>query len=235
MKRLGSVIYVLLMLALGAVSTPGQSGRPHRVNSSATQAASGERILNYHSDIEIQNDGSMMVTESIRVVCTGNRIRHGIYRDFPTTYTDPMGKKYVVGFNLIGATRDAEAEQTRIEDQSNGKRVYLGNQNALVSNGEHIYTITYTTDRQIGFFQDHDELFWNVTGNGWIFSIEKASATVQLPNKIPTDLVQLAGYTGVQSSREKDLTFESRSDGTFAFESSRPLRSRETSGAARSG
>ena len=50
----------------------------------------------------------------------------------------------------------------------------------LLANGEHIYTITYTTSRQLGFFRDHDELFWNATGNGWAFLIEHASATVRL-------------------------------------------------------
>lgn len=200
------------------------SGPSHLPAAPRVQA---ERILNYHSDIEIHDDGTMLVTESIRVVCLGNRIRHGIYRDFPTTYTDQLGRRYTVGFTLFGATRDAEPEQTRIVDQANGKRIYLGAASALVPPGEHIYTITYSTNRQLGFFQDHDELFWNVTGNGWILPIEKASATVQLPSKIPTDSVQLNGYTGRQGATEKSLTCESRADGTFAFQATRPLNSFE--------
>lgn len=187
----------------------------------------GERILDYHSDIEVHADDSMVVTESIRVVAQGNRIRHGIYRDFPTTYTDLMGRVYIVGFNLLGATRDAAPEQTRIDDFSNGVRIYLGSSNALVPGGEHVYTITYTTDRQIGFFADHDELFWNVTGNGWIFPIDRASATVQLPGNIPADSVRLDGYTGHQGSREKALRTESRTDGTFAFLATRILSPNE--------
>ena len=226
MKRCGNAIYVLLLLALGAGPALGQTQRAHRVNGSP-QTPQGERILNYHSDIEVRDDGSMMVTESIRVTVLGYSIRHGIYRDFPTTYTDPWGRRYVVGFELVGATRDASPEETRIEDQSNGERVYLGNSQAMVPHGEHVYTISYITNRQIGFYKDDDELFWNVTGNGWIFPIDRASATVELPSKIPADAVNLDGFTGPQGSTEKDLTHVSRADGTFAFQTTRVLAMRE--------
>ena len=46
--------------------------------------SSDERILAYHSDIDVHADASMTVTETIRVRAEGNNIRRGIYRDFPT-------------------------------------------------------------------------------------------------------------------------------------------------------
>ena len=69
-------------------------------------AAQTERIPFYHSDIKVQDDGTMLVREMIRVVSNGDQIRHGIYRDFPTHYTDRLGNHYVVGFKLLAATRD---------------------------------------------------------------------------------------------------------------------------------
>ena len=190
---------------------------------SAPARAQQERILDYHSDIEVHSDATMIVTETIRVVSAGNRIRHGIYRDFPTHYTDRLGNHYTVGFQLVGATRDGAPETTRIEDRSNGKRIYLGQSNAFLDPGEHTYTIAYVTNRQLGFFPSYDELFWNVTGNGWIFIIEHASATVHLPAGIPANLVRLGGYTGPQGSMRSDLTYSAGPDGTFQFESSYPL------------
>jgi uncharacterized membrane protein YgcG len=185
--------------------------------------AQSERILDYHSDIEVRGDATMVVTETIRVISEGNRIRHGIYRDFPTRYTDRFGNHYAVGFDLIGATRDGAPETTRLEDRSNGVRIYLGRSNVFVDPGEHTYTITYATNRQLGFFADHDELFWNVTGNGWIFPIDRASATVRLPAGIPSEQVTLSGYTGPQGSMRSDLTSSIGPDNTFQFESDRPL------------
>jgi len=189
---------------------------------SASARGQAERILDYHSDITLEDDGSLQVTETITVNSAGQQIRHGIFREFPTTYTDPYNNRYVVGFQMLSATRDSASEQFRLEDQYNGKRIYLGSPNALVSPGRHVYTITYSTNRQLGFYKDHDELFWNVTGNGWDFPIDAVSATVHLPGNIPTDKVALSGFTGPQGSRASQLA-SSTEGGAFQFTAQRPL------------
>jgi uncharacterized membrane protein (UPF0136 family) len=185
-----------------------------------------ERILDYHADITLEDDGSLEVTETITAVSAGNQIRHGIFREFPTSYKDPYNNRYGVGFEMLSATCDSAPKKFRVEDQFNGKRIYLGDPNALVSPGRHVYTISYTTNRQLGFYKDHDELFWNVTGNGWDFPIDAASATVHLPSNIPADKVTLSGFTGSQGSRAAQLLW-STEDGAFQFTAQRPLSRRE--------
>jgi hypothetical protein len=59
----------------------------------------------------------------------------------------------------------------------------LGDPDVLLSFGEHVFTITYRTAGQLGFFEDHDELYWNATGNDWPFVIEKASFRAKLPGR----------------------------------------------------
>jgi len=177
-------------------------------------AQQDEQILDFHSDVSLRDDSSLLVTETITVYCAGKLIKHGIYRDFPTTYKDPFNVRYVVGFQMLSATRDSQPETFRVQDQFNGKRIYIGDPNALLPRGQHVYTITYTTNRQLGFHKDHDELFWNVTGNGWQFSIGHASATVRLPASIPADKVTISGFTGPPGSRESKLTTAIR-DGAF--------------------
>src|SRR5262249_34520953 len=103
-----------------------------------------------------------------------------------------------------------------------GKRIYLGDPKALVARGRHVYSITYTTNRQLGFFKDHDELFWNATGNGWDFNIDHATATVHLPTNIPPAQVTLSGFTGPQGSQRRDLT-SSTEDASFSFRANQPL------------
>jgi uncharacterized membrane protein YgcG len=186
-----------------------------------------ERIYDFHSDISLQTDGTLLVRETIVVNSAGNQIRHGIYRDFPTRYKDRLGNNYVVGFQLISTELDGYAEPSRIEDQMNGKRIYLGDPKYFVQAGRHTYVISYSTNRQLGFFSDHDQLYWNVTGNGWIFPIDHASATVALPSSISPGEVTLDGFTGPQSSMERGLSHSSLDDGRFQFDTTRQLGSHE--------
>jgi len=212
-RKSGSLLWAALFCCIASCAT-----RLH---------AQTERILAFHSDVRVQDDSTMQVVEIIRVVSAGQQIRHGIYRDFPTTYTDKLGNRYVVGFHVLAATRDGYQETFRVEDRANGKRIYLGQSKYFVQPGEHTYTLSYATNRQIGFFDDHDELFWNVTGNGWSFPIEQASASVRLPENIPPDKIQPGGNTGPQGSRAQDLTFAKQDDNSFDFFAARPLRAGE--------
>ncbi len=165
-----------------------------------------EKILSYDSVIDIAADASMTVSETIRVVAEGQQIRRGIYREFPTTYNDRYGNRVVVDFKVLSVTRDGAREAWHSERRANGVRIYAGHPDMVVSPGEHSYTFTYRTDRQIGFFEHRDELYWNVTGNGWGFSIEHASAVVRLPAPVSDSDITIAGYTGAQGSRQGDYT-----------------------------
>jgi uncharacterized membrane protein YgcG len=185
-----------------------------------------ERILSFDSDIVVNDDGAMLVTEQIRVYAGGDQIKHGIYRDFPTEYKDKLGIRKRVPFEIDSVQRDGQPEDYHTASRSNGVRVYLGPRFAKVPVGEHTYSITYRTDRQMGFYKDRDEFYWNVTGNGWAFPIEHASATVMLPTKIPRRKIETYGYTGLEGYTGRD--FKARLDGErFVFETTKPLDPRE--------
>ncbi len=128
-----------------------------------------EQILDYHSDIRVRQDASLLVREMIRVRCAGIKIHHGIYRDFPTRYQDRLGNRYLVRFEVVEASRDGQPERFRTEDQMNGERIYLGDEKVILPPGEYTYELAYTATREIGFFAGRDELYWNVTGSGWLF------------------------------------------------------------------
>ena len=162
----------LLLLAV-AVAVAG--GRP---------AEARERILAYHADIEVGADGTLTVREMIRVQAEGDQIKRGIYRDFPTLYRDRQGGARRVPFDVLDTRRDGQPEPRRQERLANGTRTYLGQADVFLAPGPYTYTIVYRTARQLGLFADHDELYWNVTGNDWTFVIERATATVTLPGPV---------------------------------------------------
>ena len=98
-----------------------------------------ERILDYHSEIQVQPDGALHVTETIRVRAEGRAIRRGIYRDFPTRYTDRIGNRVVVDFTPVSVRRDGGSEPWHTERLRNGVRIYAGSANTLIEPGIHVY------------------------------------------------------------------------------------------------
>jgi uncharacterized membrane protein YgcG len=188
-------------------------------------AQTGERILSYDSFIKVHPAGDMDVTETIKVVCEGERIRHGIYRDFPTRYKDRFNNTVVVGFQFRSAMRDGNSEPWRTEERDNGVRVYLGSKEVTLDPGEYTYVLAYHTDRQLGFFENHDELYWNVTGNGWEFPIEKAGATVELPPG--AEVLSTEAYTGLQGEKGADFTAGRDDLGRAVFSTTRALNPQE--------
>ena len=161
-------------------------------------AAAEEKILDFDSVVAVQKDGALDVTEAIRVNAENSQINHGIYRDFPTRFTIPNGGKMKVGFTLLDAALDGLPVKSASESLGNGVRIKLGSADTTVAPGEHRYRIHYRVTRELGYFKEYDELYWNVTGNGWTFPIEEATAIVRLP--AGAHIKNHAEYTGPMGS-----------------------------------
>jgi len=186
-------------------------------------AYADERILEFHSDIIIKQDGWIQVTETIRVRAEGNRIRRGIYRDFPTQYRDRLGNRYEVDFEPLAVLRDDAREDFHVQDIRDGKRVYFGSSSRYIDSGEHTYQFRYKASRMVGFFEDHDELYWNVTGNDWAFPIDSASATVTFEFDVPAREITHEAYTGPLGASGRDYASYVDSDGRSHFRANNPL------------
>ncbi|CAN5460542.1 DUF2207 domain-containing protein [soil metagenome] len=170
----------------------------------ALDALAAERITSFVSDVVIAADSSLTVRETIDLVAEGNEIKRGILRDFPTTYTDRKGVRYVVGFEVLGVRRDGRDEPYALESISNGKRIRIGSKDVMLDEGPHRYEITYRTTRQLAYFADYDELYWNVTGSSWTFPIERAEAIIHLPKG--ASVLHHDAYTGPDGAQGKDFT-----------------------------
>jgi uncharacterized membrane protein YgcG len=188
-------------------------------------AQADERILHYWSDVQVQKDASLEVTETIDVRAEHDRINHGIFRDFPTRYRNRMGGQVRIGFTFEGATLDGSAVQASTSPMSNGVRIKLGDPDKYVDIGEHRYVIRYRATREIGFFKDYDELYWNATGNGWVFPIDSAEARIRLPE--PAKLGQRASYTGPEGSTGSNAEVVEEKPGEITWRTTAPLGSYE--------
>jgi len=212
MKRLARIVVVCLSVLVLLSPSDGARG------------ADAERILSFDSVVTVNTDATLTVQETIRFISAGVAIQHGLYRDFPTTYTDPdSGRVTRVSFKVVSLTRDGAAEPWRSARLSNGVRVYFGSSSTTLTSGEHVYVFTYASDRQLGFFEDHDELYWNVTGNGWEFPIDHASCTVILPGTAWQQVTGLTAYTGPQGATGTGWTVTRDATGNPLFETTAPL------------
>ncbi len=180
-----------------------------------------DRITSFNSTVRIGTNGKLLVQEKISIhngngetnsvyankealenATVNNEIKRGIVRAFPLYYINEYKLFQNTTFELKEVLRDGKTENYHTENHENGILVYTGSKDVLLNKGEYTYSITYETDRQLKSLKDFDELYWNVTGNGWSFKIDSATCTVILP-KGATALSSKC-YTGLQGATSSD-------------------------------
>jgi uncharacterized membrane protein len=217
MKNLFKIIfllfafYFLLVKPVHAVEINSQSELEKQTMETINNSVTGERIEDFQSNILVQKDGSIKVTETIKYFF--DYPRHGIYRNIPFTKYD-NGKRYDVAFKF-DKVRDEKGKKYTLSTSKSGEQwvLKIGDPNRTIE-GEHTYIISYEARGELGYFSDHDELYWNVTGTGWDVPIKKATATITLPQTLTTEQIKLLCYTGPNGSTKHNCT--GSTDGTTA-------------------
>lgn len=189
----------------------------------ATPLCAQESIRSYDVEVDVRSDGSLDVTERIKFRAEGNQIRRGIYRDFPTRYRDRYGNRVRVDLKVTGVERNGAPEPWFTERMNNGVRINTGNDDFLPVPAEYTYTLRYRTTRQLGFFDNHDELYWNAIGTGWIFPIERGSVQVRLPGPVPINQMRAEAYTGPQGAKGTNYVAELPAPGVATYRLTQPL------------
>jgi hypothetical protein len=157
------------------------------------------RIRDFHAELIVLPDSSLDVTETIRVDFTG--ARNGIYRTIPVEYAGPGGFNYSLFLTEISAT-EAGGAPLRIERQRRGGNLQLQIFVPAAEDTSRNIALHYRVRDGLRFFEDHDELYWNVIGTGWDVPIESASAHIILPGGVTG--LRAANYTGFLGSRSQD-------------------------------
>jgi uncharacterized protein YodC (DUF2158 family)/phage shock protein PspC (stress-responsive transcriptional regulator) len=75
----------------------------------------------------------------------------------------------------------------------------IGDPDSTVT-GSKIYVISYSVRGALTYYSDHDELYWNVTGNGWPVRIMSVESDISLPETVGQSGIRQACYTGVSGS-----------------------------------
>ncbi|HVO79709.1 MAG TPA: DUF2207 domain-containing protein [Terriglobales bacterium] len=176
------------------------------------------RVADFNDTIAVAADGSTAVHERLTLVFIGQF--QGIHRTIPVEYPGPRGTNYTLYLTVTGVT-DGNGNKLRYESHtSNGYRdlkIFIPGAFDTTRTVE----IDYSLRNAIRYFDDHDEFYWNVTGNDWPVPIDHASATVQLPSAAAGSL-RAQAFTGVYGSHEREAT--SNVNGSdVSFETTNPL------------
>lgn len=159
-----------------------------------------EKINSFHTDLTVAPDGGLTVTEEITIHAEGLEFQRGIVRKLPMRFTDHNGRKHRVEYELTAVEVFGAPSPHHTTTEGDDFVLYVGSEGNFLSPGDYPYRITYTTKGQVGFFPEHDEIYWNVSGNGWAFAIDSISALIHLP--LGAEVEQTACYTGVMGSTE---------------------------------
>ena len=172
-----------------------------------------ERIYTHHSDIVVDTSGVITIKEKIRIYATGDLFKRGITRALPTTRKDKDGNNIKVDYTILDVHKNGEKESYFSEKEGGDLVIYVGNKNKMLSPGYYDYEIIYESAGQIGFFEEFDELGWNVNGES-DRPVDRVSCEVRLPNN--AEILSHRCYTGTfGATDDSNCTSESENNGVF--------------------
>ncbi len=199
-----------IILLLNSSSVVLAQGNEKQINFYLQKDDEREKIESYLVDIEINNDASVDIEETI-YYDFGNKRRHGIYKTIPVKYKDAGGNKRSIRIKNIEVWRDNQEEQLKTTMEGKELKIRIGKPEQIIT-GKHTFVIKYTVKRAINYFDDHAEFYWNVIGDKWTVPIYNVSALVKAPK-----ILQVDCFSGEYGKRKKCVVDRSNNDQTKVF------------------
>ncbi|NCS97458.1 MAG: DUF2207 domain-containing protein [Candidatus Pacebacteria bacterium] len=149
------------------------------ISSVHAQSVLPEEIASFHSDITINKNTSVSITETIDYTTTLQK--HGIYRYIPVTYGAGGREKETHRISHI-SVKDERGRTIPFTRSQDGLNLNLKIGDADVTfTGDKTYIISYEVEQALDHYDDHVEFYWDITGEGWKVPIASSSATVTSP------------------------------------------------------
>lgn len=173
----------------------------------------GWQIDGFDAVIKVREDGTILVQETIDTQFNPTKNKHGIFREIPFVYTDRLGNHIKVDLTILDVKQNGESATFKVTNSGSYKNIRIGDGDIEIG-GPIQYQLTYEVGRAMLFFDDYDELYWNVTGDLWEVPIANVTAFVQLPEG--AEVTSIDCYTGGYGSTEDDCGFAYQ-DASAAF------------------
>jgi uncharacterized membrane protein YgcG len=192
-----AVAVCLVLLADAAAAEPS-------IFSGRSPAARSWLIEDFRAEVHVPRSGKVDVTETIRVRFEGSY--NGIFRTIPIQYRTRANLNYTLGLDVLSVEDDAgQPLRHEIGRERHYRKIKVWVPDA--SDAVRTVVIRYRVDNALRFFEEDDqawdELYWNVTGDEWPVTIERASVRVRLPAAVTG--VRARGFTGGYGSTEESV------------------------------
>ncbi len=162
--------------------------------------ASDFEIRSFHVDINILEDGTLGIKETIDIFF--NEKRRGIYREIPYQFLI-NNKKYNIKITEI----NVEGEKTKVTNQNKHKKIRIGHPEIKID-GHKTYYINYKVTKALIEHEDAFEFYWNLTGNEWDVPIDQASFTITYPNEVTLEKKEIKIFADDYGSEFTAVDFE---------------------------
>jgi len=150
--------------------------------------------------------GELQVVEHIRVNFTDQN--HGLLRAIPKSY---KGHSLKLHIDQVSSST-APAQYTTYTSNDN-LVLKIGDPDRTVT-GVHNYTIVYTVSNVVGFYDDHDELYWDINGDQWGQPFQHVTANIRLPNGLQSQ--EQACFAGSYGQNNKQCEIHKTDSGFTA-------------------
>lgn len=200
-------------------------------NSFARENVTDWYIKRFDSQIVVNRDSSLIVTEKIVADCGQAIGKHGIFRVLPYRINIEGRGEIKTPIDLISITDEngVKYEYTQSKNSTDGTMTWkIGDPDKTVQ-GENVYVIKYKVDNAIRFYdKNFDEFYWNLTGNFWDLEIDSARVEIIFPEEVnrSNSTVDLySGYLGKKGNALAD--FKWMNSNMLEFNALRTLAQRE--------
>lgn len=174
-----------------------------------------EYLQDFFSQLKINEDNTVDVSERL-IYNFGDQVRHGIFREIPYKYS-VKGGNFTVGLEVLSVMDENNQPYVYSVSRALGKvKIQIGDLSQTVS-GIKTYVISYRLNRVINFLDDHDELYWNVTGNDWPVVIDRAGVKVLLPQSTAAEDLLMSCFTGALGETTQDCQISNVTENSVGY------------------
>ncbi|MBP6856068.1 MAG: DUF2207 domain-containing protein [Candidatus Pacebacteria bacterium] len=153
-----------------------------------------EHIQSYDVQFVLDESGDVRVTETIEYEFEGTD-RHGIFRTIPTGFK-AGGQYKEVEFSIHDVTdTSGQSYMFDVTDNSAYLTIKIGDPDVVIE-GVHTYILDYSIKNSVGFFENFDEVYFNMIGVDWDIPISNITATFVLPENTPINQESISFYCG---------------------------------------